>query len=170
MQASKILLTEKLKNAALVTPNPGLWAYGDFKPWYWCHHMKPWMIYTKLSENCVHNSFDVMYSPRWLLPRYNLLVYFLLQVCKCLTQIMFKHPYICHIFPCLCTWCGCTIIFWQFHIYPRTVGSCDFHYCAVLWCVQIMKYIMAPWSYVFVCTLHYFFIIIIQTYLKVLNF
>ena len=33
-----------------------------------------------------------------------------------------------------------------------------------------MEDIMALWSYFFVCTLHYLIVIIMQTYLKVLNF
>ena len=53
-------------------------------------------------------------------------------------------------------------------IYPGKVGFCFFDYCAVLWCVQIIKYI-AWWSYMVICTLHYLIIILMQTYLKVLN-
>ena len=44
-----------------------------------------------------------------------------------------------------------------------------FHYCAIIWCAQIIEYIMSRWSYLFVCTLQYLIIIIMQTYLKVLN-
>ena len=51
----------------------------------------------------------------------------------------------------------------------RNLGLCLL-FCAVLWCVQIMKYIMVPWSYLFVCTLYYLIIIIMQTYLKAFNF
>ena len=44
-------------------------------------------------------------------------------------------------------------------------------YHAVLLCVQIIKYIIALWSYSFICILHYLIIIIIMhTYLKVLKF
>ena len=39
----------------------------------------------------------------------------------------------------------------------------------MLWCVQIIKYIMAWWWYLFVCTLHYLIIIIMQLCLKALN-
>ena len=39
-----------------------------------------------------------------------------------------------------------------------------------IWGVQIIEYIMAQWSYSFVCTSHYLIIITMQTYLKVLNF
>ena len=35
---------------------------------------------------------------------------------------------------------------------------------------QIIEYIMASWSYLFVCTLHYLIIIIMQPYLKVFKF
>ena len=56
------------------------------------------------------------------------------------------------------------------HTYPRKAGFCVFYYCAVLWCAQIVEYIMARWSYSFVCTSHYLIIIIMQTYLKLLNF
>ena len=44
-----------------------------------------------------------------------------------------------------------------------------FYYYTLLWCAQIIVYIMARLSYSFVCTL-YCLIIIMQTFLKVLNF
>ena len=44
-----------------------------------------------------------------------------------------------------------------------------FYYCAVLCCVQIIECIITRWSYWFVCTSLYLIIIIMQTYLKVLN-
>ena len=68
-------------------------------------------------------------------------------------------------FPSLCAWGGCTHICCRFHLYPRKAGFCFFYYCAVLRCVQIIGYIMARWSYSFVCTLHHPIIIIMQTYL-----
>ena len=46
---------------------------------------------------------------------------------------------------------------------------CVFNYCAVLWCAQIIEYIMVWWQYTVICTLHYLIIIIMQTYLKLLN-
>ena len=55
------------------------------------------------------------------------------------------------------------------HIYPGKAEFCSFYYCTVLLCVQIIEYIMAQWSYSFVCTLHYRIIIIMQTYLNILN-
>ena len=46
-----------------------------------------------------------------------------------------------------------------------------YYYWAVLLCAQIIEYIMARWSYSFVCTLCFLLLIIImQTYLKVVNF
>ena len=45
-----------------------------------------------------------------------------------------------------------------------------FYYCEVLWCVQIIEYIIARRSYFFVRILLYLKIIIMQTYFKVLNF
>ena len=57
----------------------------------------------------------------------------------------------------------------QWYVYPGKAGFCFFSYCLVLWCAQILEYIMARWSYSFICTLHYLIIIIMQKYLKVLN-
>ena len=54
------------------------------------------------------------------------------------------------------------------YIYPRKAGFCFFYYFAIILCVQIIEYIMARWSYLFVCTLYYLIIIIIN-YLTVLN-
>ena len=47
---------------------------------------------------------------------------------------------------------------------------CVFYCCAALWCAHILKYIMARCWYSCVCTSNYLVIIIMQTYLKVLNF
>ena len=58
---------------------------------------------------------------------------------------------------------------WHIYIYPGKAGFCVFNYCAVLWCAQIMEFIMTWWLYTFICTLHYLIIIIMQTYLKVLS-
>ena len=49
---------------------------------------------------------------------------------------------------------GCTIICCRFHTYPGTAEFCFFYYCAVLWCAQIIEYIMARWLYSFVGKLH----------------
>ena len=70
----------------------------------------------------------------------------------------------------LCAWGGFTTICCRFHIYPWKAGSCVFHYGAVLWCVQIIEYIMSRWPYSFICTWHYPVIIIMATYLMVLGF
>ena len=47
--------------------------------------------------------------------------------------------YCCHIFPCLCAWCGCTIIHCRFQMYPEEAVMCSFYYCTVLWCVQMIE-------------------------------
>ena len=41
---------------------------------------------------------------------------------------------------------------------PCYINVCFFHYCALLWCAQIIKYIMVRWSYSFVfhITLHHY--------------
>ena len=52
----------------------------------------------------------------------------------------------------------------------RKAVLCSLYCCTVLWCVQIIEYMMARWSYSFVCTLHYFIIIIMRTYLNALHF
>ena len=65
----------------------------------------------------------------------------------------FNDSHCCHIFPWLCAWGGCTMICWRFHVYRGTAGLCFFHCFVVLWCVQIMGYIMAQLSHSFVCTL-----------------
>ena len=52
---------------------------------------------------------------------------------------------------------------------PRKAEFCVFNYCAVLWCSQIIEYIMAWCSHTVIYTLHDLIAIIIQIYLKVLN-
>ena len=44
-----------------------------------------------------------------------------------------------------------------------------FYYCVVLWCVQIIEYILVLWSYSCVCTSRYPIIIIMQIYQEVLK-
>ena len=58
----------------------------------------------------------------------------------------------------------------QWYVYSGKTGFCLFYYCAVLCCTQILEFILAKWSYSFVCTLYYLIIIIMQKYLKLLNF
>ena len=41
---------------------------------------------------------------------------------------------------------------------------CFLYQCEVLRCAQIVGYIMARWSHLFVCIIHYLIIIIMQTY------
>ena len=55
------------------------------------------------------------------------------------------------------------------HIHPGTAGLYFFYHCTVLWCAQILGYIIAWLSYSFVCTLHYLIIIIMQIYLNVMT-
>ena len=55
-------------------------------------------------------------------------------------------------------------------IYPGTAGFVSFIAVQSYGVRKKIKYIMAWWSHSFVCTLHYLIIIIMQTYLKVLNF
>ena len=76
----------------------------------------------------------------------------------------------CHIFLWLCAWGCCSIICCRFSIY--ILGQLGFVSFITVqsWCRQIIENIIAWWSYSFVCTLHYLIIIIMQTYLKVLNF
>ena len=62
-------------------------------------------------------------------------------------------------------------IYIHIYIYIYIPGNlvCVFYFCAVLWHAHIIEYIMTRWSYSFVCTSHYLIIIIVRTYLKVLN-
>ena len=91
-------------------------------------------------------------------------------------HIMTQIPqYKCHCFPLLSYFSvavylsGFTIICYRFNI--SLTKSCFFlNYNVILSCPQIMWYIMAQWSYSFVCTLNCIIIIIMQTYLKVMNF
>ena len=78
---------------------------------------------------------------------------------KCSSGFIYN-TFITHIFPWFCAWGGCAIICCLFHINPGKPGFCFFSYCAVLWCAQIIEYILARWSYSFVCALHYLIIII----------
>ena len=77
----------------------------------------------------------------------------------------------CHIFPWLCVWDGCTIIFCHLlHIYPGNTGTLFPLLMFSLWYLQMIGYIMACRSCSFVCRLHHLIIIIMQTYLKALNY
>ena len=77
----------------------------------------------------------------------------------------------CHIFPWLCVWDGCTIIFCHLlHIYPGNTGTLFPLLMFSLWYLQMIGYIVACRSCSFVCRLHHLIIIIMQTYLKALNY
>ena len=76
-----------------------------------------------------------------------------------------------HIFPWLCVWEVCYIIFYHvLHIHSRITGSLFSLLLCSLWWVQIVGFILACRSSSFVCTLHHLITIIVQTYLKTLNF
>ena len=77
----------------------------------------------------------------------------------------------CRIFPWLCVWDGCTIIFCHLlHIYPGNTGTLFLLLMFRVGYLQTIGYIMACRSCWFVCRLHHLIIIIIQTYLKALNY
>ena len=78
-----------------------------------------------------------------------------------------------NIFPWLCVWSGCTVIFSQFlyiyiyvYLYPGKSGLLFPLLLHSLPCVQILEYIKAWMSYLLFVHL---IIIIVQTYLKALN-
>ena len=82
--------------------------------------------------------------------------------------------------PWLWAWGGCTIMCCRVHIciyiyiyiYIYTFlesGVLFLFYCTVLWCVQIIEYIIGRWSYSFDCILHCRIIISMQTCSNVLN-
>ena len=75
-----------------------------------------------------------------------------------------------HIFPWLCAWDVCCIIFCHLlHIHSGKTGILFSLSLCSLWWVQIFGYVLACRSYPFVCTLHHLIIIIVQTYLRTLN-
>ena len=83
----------------------------------------------------------------------------------------FEFSHCCHIFPWLCVWDGCTIIFCHLlHIYPGNTGTLFPLLMFRLWYLQMIEYIMACRSCSFVCRLHHLIIVIMQTYLKALNY
>ena len=82
-------------------------------------------------------------------------------------SINFTH---CHIFPWLCAWDVCYIIFCHLlHIHSGKTGILFSLLLCSLWWVQIVGYVLACRSCSYVCTLHHLIIIIVQTYLKTLN-
>ena len=75
-----------------------------------------------------------------------------------------------HIFPWLCAWDVCYIIFCHLlYIRSGKTGNLFSLLLCNLWWVQIFGYILICRSYSFVCTVHHLIIIIVQTYLKALN-
>ena len=83
-------------------------------------------------------------------------------------SIHLSHCY--HIFPWLCAWDVCCIIFCHLlHIRSGKTGNLFSLLLCSLWWVQIFGYVLACRSYSFVCTVHHLIIIIVQTYLKALN-
>ena len=83
-------------------------------------------------------------------------------------SINLTHCY--HIFPWLCAWDVCYIIFCHLlHIYSRKASILFSLLLCSLWCMQIVRYILACRSCSFVCTLHHLIMIPVQTYLKTLN-
>ena len=75
-----------------------------------------------------------------------------------------------HIFPWLCAWNVCYIIFCHLlHIYSGKTGILFSLLLCSLWWVQIVGYVLACRSCSFVCTLQHLIIIIVQTYMRTLN-
>ena len=74
------------------------------------------------------------------------------------------------IFPWLCAWDVCYIIFCHLlHIRSGKTGNLFSLLLCNLWWVQIFGYALACRSYSFVCTVHHLIIIIVQINLKALN-
>ena len=74
------------------------------------------------------------------------------------------------IFPWLCAWDVCYIIFCQLlFIYSGKTGNLFSLVLCSLWWVQIVGYVLACRSYSFVRTLHHLIVIISKLYLKTLN-
>ena len=75
-----------------------------------------------------------------------------------------------HIFPWLCAWDVCYIIFCHvLHIHSGKTGILFSLLLCRLWRVQIFGYVLARRSCPFVYTLHHLVIIIVKTYLRTLN-
>ena len=86
-------------------------------------------------------------------------------------QIEIIHLSYCyHIFPWLCAWDVCYIIFYHsLHIRSGKTGNLFSLLLCSLWWVQIVGCALAYRSHLFVCTVHHLIIIIEQTCLKTLN-
>ena len=69
-----------------------------------------------------------------------------------------------HIFPWLCAWDVCYIIFCHLlYIHSGKTGNWFSSLLCSLWWAQIVGYVLACRSYSFVCILHHLIIIIVQT-------
>ena len=92
-----------------------------------------------------------------------------LQLNESIRITKFYHCY--HIHPWLCVWDVCYIIFcYLLHTHSGKTGNLFSLLLCSVWWVQIIGYVLSWRSYSFVCTLHRLIIIIVQTYLKTLNF
>ena len=75
-----------------------------------------------------------------------------------------------HIFPWLCAWDVCYIIFcYLLHIHSGKTGIWFSLLLYSLWWVKIVGYVLVCRSCSIVCTLQHLIIIIVQTYLKILK-
>ena len=80
-------------------------------------------------------------------------------------------PHCYPIFSWLCAWDVCYIIFCHLlHIRSGKTGNLFSLFLCSLWRVQIVGCVLACRPYSFVCKVHHLIIIIVQTYLKALNF
>ena len=87
--------------------------------------------------------------------------YFIFAVSKCISGITYQHFPLVSCFPWLYVCGGCTTICGRY-IHIRESWVLLLYYFSVLFCAQIIEYIMAQWSYLI--------IVIIQTYLELLIF
>ena len=83
-------------------------------------------------------------------------------------SIHLSHCY--HIFPWLCVWYVCYIIFYYLlHIHSgKNVNSFSLLLCS-LWWVQIVIHVLTWRSYSFICTLHHLINIIVQAHVRTLH-
>ena len=97
--------------------------------------------------------------------KYRWLKGYIYSSCYCHHQIGSIHLSHCfHIFPWLCAWDVCYIIFCHLlYIDSGKTGNLFSLVLCSLWWVQIVRYVLACRSYSFVCTLHHLIIIIVQT-------
>ena len=103
--------------------------------------------------------------------QYRWLKGFIYSSCYYYHQIGSIHlPQCYHIFPWLCVWDVCYIIFcYLLHTHSGKIGNLSSLLLCSLWWVQIIGYVLSWRSYWFVCTLHHLIIIIVQTYLNTLS-